>query len=240
MAENFVQGSEKNRALRSKNDRAAVPCQDAVHIPRASKVIIHMLQHVQTNHAVHGSSKALKGFGSNRVAGMNLDVRAMLETRLQSREMAAIDVRGDITITAEGKRPRQVAHASAHFEHAPSQERPDGIGHPEIKTRRHRKRIQNFGRWIFVKIGSQSTTDNDPQRLKSVLEADLLPFLIRSAFIADRHFINTRLPLRDLDGDLRLESEAVAVKWNAFQKRAAKRLVTRFHVGKIQTGHGVA
>jgi hypothetical protein len=63
--------------MRRQNNGTAVPGKHHVHVPRTNEIVLNVLQHVQTNHAVHGLSKLLEILGSHRVARMNLYVRSM-------------------------------------------------------------------------------------------------------------------------------------------------------------------
>ena len=72
-----------------------------------------------------------------------------------------------------------------------------------------------------------------------VLQADLLALGVVAAVVRDRHLVDAQPQLGDLGRDLRLESEPVAPQGNSLERRRAKELVARLHVGQVEIGGGV-
>src|SRR5262249_8214840 len=74
------------------------------------------------------------------------------------------------------------------------------------------------------------------ERLKGVLEADLLAFLVRAAGVGDGDFVDApgRPALGDLRRELRLEPESVGLQRDALQHLAAAHLVAGRHVREVQ------
>ncbi len=70
--------------------------------------------------------------------------------------------------------------------------------------------------------------------------ADLFPFGVGAARIADWHLEQTRFALGEFDRDLRLEPKIVAHQRNRLKQRGADRLVARPHVSEIEVGNKVA
>src|SRR6266853_3048345 len=78
-----------------------------------------------------------------------------------------------------------------------------------------------------------------PQSAEAILPADLFSLGVGSARITDANFVNAQPAFGYLDGNLRLETEAVLLKRAGLNDFPAKDFVARFHVGHIHIGQGV-
>src|SRR6185312_338224 len=68
------------------------------------------------------------------------------------------------------------------------------------------------------------------QRIQAILPADLLPFLVSSSVIIDRHLINPKLPLGACHRYLRVEAKAVRADRYALENVGTEDLITSLHV----------
>src|SRR5271156_2790994 len=78
------------------------------------------------------------------------------------------------------------------------------------------------------------------QSEQRVPPANLFPFRISAAKIADWHFKQTCLALGELDRDLRFEPKIVAKQRNRLEQWRADRLVASPYVGEIEVTDKVA
>ena len=82
-------------------------------------------------------------------------------------------------------------------------------------------------------VVDEAVTEERPDRRHRVLPADLLAFGHRAAVVADRHFVEPDVPLRQLGRQLRLDAEAIAVERRLLEDVAADRLVAGLHVRQV-------
>jgi hypothetical protein len=69
---------------------------------------------------------------------------------------------------------------------------------------------------------------------KTIPPADLFTFLIRSAAIADRHFINSKTFFGDFHGEFGFKTEAILFDPNIIEHLFFEHLVTGFHIRQVQ------
>jgi hypothetical protein len=62
------------------------------------------------------------------------------------------------------------------------------------------------------------------------------PLFIGAAMVRDGDFVEAATFLGELDGDLRLEAEAIGFEVNAFDGLRAKDLVANLHVREVEVG----
>ena len=86
----------------------------------------------------------------------------------------------------------------------------------------------------------QEVLDTGSQGLETVLDTDLLAFVVGAAQIADRHLEDHPAALGRLGGELDLDREVVRSQRQRLEKRGAEHLVAGFDVGEIQIGEPVA
>jgi hypothetical protein len=121
---------------------------------------------------------------------------------LQAGKVFAVYITGDVTLAAACQDTCEVDHPGPNFQHLFLHVWPDSISHPSIESRRHGKGIQYLGARVLIEVAGKSEVKHDPQGLERILEPDLLAFIIIStAAIADRHFIDARVPLGYFIGD---------------------------------------
>src|SRR5258708_1778903 len=124
--------------------------------------------------------------------------------------MLQINVRGQVQLSPLGELAGQVTHSSPDFEHSLADEGPYRVGHPPAEPWRNRERIQYLGARVPVEVGRQPVAENHNHSLKGVHQADLLPIFVRTPFVADRDFVESRLALGEFYRQFWFDSEAVA------------------------------
>jgi hypothetical protein len=82
-------------------------------------------------------------------------------------------------------------------------------------------------------IVDEAVLDQRPDRRDGVLPADLLALGDAAAVIADRHFVEADVPLRQLRRQLRLDAEAIAVERRLLQDVGPDGLVAGLHVRQV-------
>ena len=70
-----------------------------------------------------------------------------------------------------------------------------------------------------------------PKNDEGIAQPDFLAFVVGTAVIADRRFIDAGVPPRELHGQFGVDAEAVALDWNRFGEPGAESLIAGFHVG---------
>src|ERR1700682_6089719 len=136
--------------------------------------------------------------------------------------------------------PRQVPDTGSQFQHLRSNERLNHLGHPLVEAGSMRQGIQNTGALIEVDVARNPIADDDEQGLHCIPEPDFFSLIVSSTVVADRDFVDPRLPLRRFNRDYRLYSKTVASQRNGFEKSRAEGLITGFHVCQVKIGCHVA
>ena len=117
---------------------------------------------------------------------------------------------------------------------------PHRVRHPPVEALRAGQRIQDLRTAVQVDVAREVAAHNHPQRAHRVFGADLLALVVSAPVVTDRHFVNRRLPLGELNSEFRFDAKPVAVDWNAARQRETERLVARLHVGQVEVRRHVA
>jgi len=162
------------------------------------------------------------------------------EAGFEPLQVFLVQIGGNVTLAALDELAGEVSHAGADFENAFADVGTDGVGHPAVEVGRVGKGVENGHAGFVIDVGGEGILGDDPEGFERVFQADLLAFLVGAAVVADRDFVDSGLPLGELNGDLGLEAEAVGPDGNALQQGRPEGLVAGLHVGEVQVGHDVA
>src|SRR5204863_9895503 len=176
-------------------------------------VVLDVLEDVEADDAVDllrvelGALRA----GEREEIRRDPDVGEAPELRRQLPDVVRLDVGGDDAL-AVGEEARLVADAGADLQYPAPEVRLEALVEPLIvrAERRHppeRDRADVVGGRLPAEV-LQDRKDG----LERVLQADLLPFLVRAAVVRDRDLVDARAHPRDLARDLRLDAEPLALE----------------------------
>jgi hypothetical protein len=240
MAESLVKRSIDALSLRHQNDGAAAGFECRVDIAEGAEIVLNVLDDIEAHDGIQLLFEPLEVGRIGRVHPFHFQCLAVGEAVFQAFEMFVVDVGGDVPLSPGNQLSREVAHPGADFQDPVADERCDRLRHPTVEVRGVGECVQDRLVGVRVDVGGEGVAQNHPERLEGVLQADLLSLRVGPAVVADRRFVDLGLSLGELDGDFRLEAEAVRADRDAFQQRRAEGLVTGLHVRQVHVGDDVA
>ena len=100
MPEFFIQGIKDALSGGNQNHRAAAVFEHRTDVSQSLQIVFDVLQHVQADHGIHLALKGRVIFGIGGIQLRDFQIGPVRQTVAQALQMLAIDVGGDISLSA--------------------------------------------------------------------------------------------------------------------------------------------
>src|SRR5215471_9028540 len=144
-----------------------------------------------------------------------------------------INIRGYISFSPRYQKASEISDARSDFHDAVAYIGLDRLRHPAVEPWSRGQSIECLRSGALIDVTGETSLQYDIKSRHRIFGAYFFPLLVCATVITDGCFVNSCVPLGKLDGDFRLNAEAVAANWDALDERGPKSLITRLHVGQI-------